>query len=361
MSDITRETPNFTINLNILKQNFNTFKNNLINKNDIIAYAIKANYSSCIINCLNLLGSYFEVSSFFEFQQLINLGISANKIIINGYISNNEQLKKYISSKALLIVESENILHQLIDLNVPCNIGLRINLDYLKKDDDKFHIKNTRFGIRLDEKIVNIIKNNKKINLICLQSHNSNHTKEPQTYQKIASELCNLIKTYKLNSIQFLNLGGGYKIAQNFYTFKEYVFYINKALIENNIQNISIIYEPGNSLTRTIATYTTKVIDKKIIDEYIYIILDGTKHHISHDNNNLVFPFKIIYKNKNKSIINKQILTGCTCKTFDIFLELINSEELNINDEVIFFETGAYTINKAPIFLIDQPQIYFNK
>lgn len=115
MSDITRETPNFTINLNILKQNFNTFKDNLINKNDIIAYAIKANYSSYIINCLNLLGSYFEVSSFFEFQKLINLGISANKIIINGYISNNEQLKKYISSKALLIVESENILHQLID------------------------------------------------------------------------------------------------------------------------------------------------------------------------------------------------------------------------------------------------------
>ncbi|WP_373454077.1 hypothetical protein [Brachyspira hampsonii] len=55
-----------------MKEKFNTFKNSIkkYNRDDIIAYAIKANYDKKIIKTLNIEGSYFEVGSYYEFSLL---------------------------------------------------------------------------------------------------------------------------------------------------------------------------------------------------------------------------------------------------------------------------------------------------
>ncbi|PTY40957.1 hypothetical protein DQ06_10555 [Brachyspira hampsonii bv. II] len=272
-------------------------------------------------------------------------------------------MNKYISSKSTLIVDSYTKLKYLENINYKIQIGIRINLDYIKQNKEIFREKNSRFGIDINNFNFNNILKNKNIKITCLHAHLSQNTKDPDIYYSIADELCKIIKNNKLHNIKYIDIGGGYKIHSNFWKFSDYVKSTLKALKDNDMKNIKLIYEPGNSMVRNAVSYHITIIDKKIINGITYLITDGTKHHIELLIKSDFLKYKIIYYNKYKA--NKytenpiQIIAGCTCKASDIFIKLNNHRELNINDSIIFYDAGAYIINRIPNFLIEKPNIYY--
>ena len=113
-------------------------------------------------------------------------------------------------------------------------------------------------------------------------------------------------------------------------------------------------------MVRNAVSYHITIIDKKIINGITYLITDGTKYHIEPIIKTDTFKYKIIYSKKNKYIRNPiQVITGCTCKSSDIFITLKDHRELNIDDIVIFYDIGAYIINSISDFLIEKPNIYY--
>lgn len=362
---IKKITPYFLINIKKIKKQFCIFKNSIVkyNRNDIIAYAVKANYDEKIINALNEKGAYFEAGSFYEFSLLKKLKIDDKKIIINGSIINSNIMNQYLSSKALLIVDSYTRLKYLENINFKIKIGIRINLDYIKTNNEIFKEKNSRFGIDANNfNFYNILKN-KNIKIVCLHAHISQNTKEPGIYYTIVNELCQIIKKHQLKDVKKIDVGGGYKIHTKFWKFEDYTKNTLEALKNNNMEYIQLIYEPGNSMVGASVSYHIKIIDKKNINDITYLITDGTRHHIELLIKSNFLKYKVMkskkYKTDEYNKIPIQVIAGCTCKASDIFITLKDYQELNIGDMIIFYDAGSYTINRIPNFLIENPNIYY--
>lgn len=361
MSNNKRKTPYFLVDLKKIKKEFISFKYSICsaNRDDIIAFAVKANYDKKILSTLHTLGSYFEVSSYDEYSMIVK-NIPSSQIIVNGCIENQSIIKKYISQKCLVIIDSITRLQWLNKLNTAVNIGIRLNIDTIREKYDHFSEKSSRFGISIDD--FHEVLKYKNLSIVCLHIHISNHTKEPNTYGMLIDIMCKIAKKYKLKDLMYIDVGGGYKIAKHFWNYNDYTAQIYKILKKNNLEHIKLIYEPGNAITRTSTSYITTVIDKKRLNNILYIILDGFKYHIEFSNKNIDSNYKIIrVSNKNIQKINKQVVAGCSCKSSDIFFELKNQYELNIGDMVIFDGVGAYTTNRVSNFLIKKAKIYYKE
>ncbi|WP_086289163.1 hypothetical protein [Campylobacter devanensis] len=356
------KTPFFKINIKKVKKKYSNLQHSIktLYRNDIIAFALKANYDIKIIKLLKNLGSYFEISSEYEFNLLQKYNVDTKKIIFGGVIINKKILKKYIKAGIYLITDSINILKELNDFGLEVEVGIRINLDYIKENNIHFYDRYSRFGIECSD--IPSIKRFNNIKITCLHAHIPRHDKRPDEYFTITNELCNIIKTFKLSHVKYIDIGGGFKVNKEYWQYVDYAKQVKKALVVNNMENITIIYEPGNSLVLDSTKYITKVIDKKYLHNTQYIYTDGFKEHINHSGRNIINNYKIIRakntKKQNKEI-DKQIIVGCSCRTNDILTIVEDSNEIQIGDYIEFRELGGYTQNRISNFLIRRPKIYY--
>jgi diaminopimelate decarboxylase len=265
---------------------------------------------------------------------------------------------KYIDSGALVIFDSISQLQWIQNIGYPIQIGIRLNLDYIKKDDSLYNCKISRFGIDAGESsIFDLIGRNKNIRITCLHCHFSGNSRDPNVYAEIAKELCRIIKEKGLSCVQMIDIGGGYKIAPQFWNFNDYVNTVTAALVEQSMENLTVIYEPGNSLVRTSCSYITKIIDEKSMNGISYLTVDGTRLHLSPNNARNKFDYKI--KQQGDNIVSKQMIAGSTCKESDIILELNNSKRLSVGDIIQFDNLGAYVLNEISDFLLRKPEVYY--
>lgn len=354
------KTPFFQINTKKIKNKYQSLLQSIDNshRNDIIAFALKANYDKKIINILNNLGSYFEISSEYEFDLLQKHYVKSQKIIFSGIITNDKTLKKYIKAGIYLIIDSINMLKKINSFGIKLEVGIRINLDYIRENNAHFYEKHSRFGIKYSD--IPLIKKLDNIKITCLHTHISKHDKRPDEYFTITNELCKIINTFNLNHIKYIDIGGGFKIHTRFWSYSDYVKKIKEALIRNNMKSTTVIYEPGNSIVLDSTKYITKVIDKKYIHDILYIYTDGFSGHINHSKKNITDNYRIIQTTKSKSKkLEKQVIVGCSCRENDILSIVRNSNEIEIGDYIEFHDLGGYTQNRISNFLIGYPKTYY--
>jgi len=354
------ETPCFLIDVNKVKQKYQTFKKAITdcNRNDIIAYSIKANYDKNIVTMLDNSGAFFEVCSEFELSKLQEYNIELNKIVINGFIENKNMVLEYINGGALVIVGSDYDLQWVNSINFPVDIGIRINLDYIKKDCNLYSCKRSRFGIDIRNNVLfDLILKNKNINVICLHCHFSGNTRDPVIYADIVNELCEIINKYKLKHVKIIDIGGGYKVGPKFWSFADYVNNIVAALKSRNMEKLKVIYEPGNSVVGNSCSYITKIIDVKSIHGLTYVTVDGTSIHLFPRQGKRLLDYRIPLRKGETE--EKQIIVGNTCKESDVILEINNSRKLEIGETLRFDNLGAYLLNEIPAFLLEYPSVYY--
>lgn len=352
MSDNSKKTPYYLIDIKKIKDNYISFKNSIdaAGREDIIAYSVKANYNPVIISILNELGAFFEVCSDYEYNLIISQGINPAHIIVNGCFFENYD--KYKGS--ILIIDT---LEQLMKWkNDGCNeiIGIRINMDHITVDE-RFRNKQSRFGIKVfgkrEKELLKGIDVNK---IICLHCHLSGNNREPSIYKDVVKELNRIRYIFNLNSLKYLDIGGGFKTGSNnsFWSFSKYV---------NEVCNvcgkeIQIIYEPGNSLVRNCAEYHTKVIAVKKINDKNIVVIDGSSLHIPKNYlKNLEYH---IENNSKKSRVQGGIIYGNTCKESDLLLELSDEDMITTGDGLVVENIGAYSINEVRTIILGMPNIY---
>ncbi|MBH1940650.1 hypothetical protein I5677_07090 [Mobilitalea sibirica] len=355
------KTPYFLINLNRVEQNYTTFNNAIErnNRKDIIAYSIKANYDRNIIDKLKHMGAYFEICSNFEFNKLCEYEVDLKKVIINGLFRSKNEIMNYIDNGSLVIFDTISQLRWIQNIDYPIQIGIRLNIDYIKNDDSLYGCKISRFGIDVrDNEIFDLIQKNKNIMITCLHCHFSGNSRDPLIYAAITTELCRIIRENRLSSVKMIDIGGGYKIAPQFWSFNDYVHTVTSTLVKQAMEHLTVIYEPGNSLVRTSCSYITKIIDEKNMNGISYLTVDGTRLHLSPKNERNKFDYKV-KQQQDGIIVSKQLIVGSTCKESDIILELNNIKRLSVGETIQFDNLGAYLINEISDFLMHKPEIYY--
>lgn len=353
---VTSSQSRFLINLSSVRANYLAFSDAIhqYQRNDIIAYSVKANYDSKIMQTLASLGSYMEVCSEFEYNQAIEYVKSPRNIIINGFHVEPDLLLQHIKLGSLVILNSIDELKYLTEINIPVRIGIRLNLDYIKNGELYFsHF--SRFGISPSAPELLKILTNSNIQIICLHCHFSGNSRSPEIYYNIVQELCRIISSHRMKDVQMLDIGGGYKVGPTFWTFDDYVNKVNMALYKAHQEHLRVIYEPGNSIVRNTCSYHTFVIAIAQHNGIRDIVISGTKYHCGQGRRNLENFIRFANSPIRPLCHEVQRITGCTCKESDILCELTHFPYLEIGDELVIDELGAYTMDEIPQFLLPAP------
>lgn len=355
------KTPCFIVNTNKAVMHYKNWMSafQTYNRNDLIAYSVKANYDSEIIERLNNEGCMFEVCTKHEYELLVSKGINPKKIIVNGTICDAADFGFYASNKSLVILDSDRAVNIAIDSNIECYIGIRCNLDWVKMDKSLYRSCSSRFGIDNVEGCLHKIEQARHLKLVALQAHFSGNTRAPQVYRDIVRGLSDIVAKYKLKCIELFDIGGGYKIANNYWHEIDYVKAVCQELVNNGLENIHVVYEPGNAIVRDSVSYLTKIIDVKMIQDKKYCIVDGSTLHIPYLKRTKLFDYEVLGKNYEYRI-KEQIIVGCTCKETDVFACLYDDFEILNNNCLVIDNVGAYVINEISSFLLDIPSFYYD-
>ncbi|OCA84981.1 type III PLP-dependent enzyme [Pseudobacillus wudalianchiensis] len=155
--------------------------------------------------------------------------------------------------------------------------------------------------------------------------------------------------------LAYINVGGG--IGVNFsdlhqsFHWDGFTDELQRLIVQENMQDVTIIFECGRFLTSSCGYYAVEIIDiKETHSKAFAVIRGGTQHFrlpVSWQHNH---PFTIIpiekwrYPFERKAVGSQEItIVGQLCTPKDVFAKDVMIEELRIGDIIMFLYTGAYS------------------
>lgn len=361
------QTPCFIINKAELENNIlsfiNALKDNFVNF--IFSYSLKTNTLPYILSIVKNFGGYAEVVSYDEYNLAREVGFLPNQIIYNGPMKDKETFLTSVENGGYINIETHREIDWLKDatINKDTHIGVRLNIDANNKffDASNFNHVKSRFGFSYENgDFENIIKQLYEIGVdrIGLHLHRATKTRDIKVYQDICRYAIDVIKKLNLK-IDFIDIGGGfYGNMPNKPSYGDYAQAI-KTIVEKhmNINNITVIVEPGNAIIASPIDYILSVIDIKNVNNNLICVTNGSRNDIDPYFHKSNYNYEIL-PSSNKVTVVEQQLVGCTCIESDIITILKNEKRLNVDDKIKFKWVGAYTSTLSPNFIRLIPTIY---
>jgi len=346
--------------------------------NFIIGYSYKTNYLPSLIKEMSKLGSYAEVVSRLEYDLALKIGVQPNMIIFNGPLKSYDDIAIALEGDSILNIDSLTQVasvkkYVLSNSNRQYKIGLRVNFDLTVdgKSPLQSGYKQSRFGFCVEdgafEEVLNELNQITNLSIVGLHGHFSTSIRSLNNYSRLTQVLCDLSRKYLANTLEYLDVGGGFfgdvpKIMNkndvpSFDDYAETICSIINKEKGNFKNNILLIIEPGLSLVVDTFNFYSKVIDvKKSRDEY-FVLVDGSVHNIKpslHKKNMPMEHVKNTHEIYNKEKFN---VVGYTCMEKDYLAINYEGEMPKVGDCLVFSNVGAYTIVLNPPFIKERPPI----
>lgn len=357
------KSPCFIIDKNKLDENINNIINgcNILENNVIISYSLKTNPVSYLIKYLNKKKIHIEVVSEDEYNYALSLGVRGENIIYNGPIKSKKSLIKALTKGSIVNIDSYAELEWLLESNLKNKkIGIRVNVpidDDIKPFFDSSE-KVSRFGFDIinDKSLSEYfyrLKKEKNIVINSLHFHCNTTNRNTLIYKKIITYCDSILNNFDLQ-LDYLDIGGGF-LGGNENNFITYTNVIKKALEEsNNLKDINIIIEPGAAIIATAVSYYCKITNKKIINGYEIITIDGSRIHVDPTFSNKKYNYLSSCSQKSQLPI---IVCGFTCMEKDK-INIGENLEFKIGDYILFNRIGAYTMSFIANFINSYPNVY---
>lgn len=334
-------------------------------------YCTKCNHFSHVVNEVMKHDVNLETSSSFDIDLIRSLFIEGKidkeRIIINNGYKTDEYLKKIIGlikdgfTNVIVVLDSKRELERLIKLadGTQVKIGVRMAIN----EEPQSSYYTSRLGIRESE-ILDLfesqIKSNKLIELKMLHFFVDSGIKDSLYYW---GEFQRALKLYielkkKCNSLNGLNLGGGFPIRNNLgfeydyeYMINEIVKNIKEGCEKDSIPEPDIYTEFGKYTVGESGAIIFKVLEQKQQnDAEKWYIIDNSLMNTIPDAWSIHEKFILLPINKWGNEYDRVNIGGISCDHSDYY----NSEDLN--QEVIlpkikedseplyigFFHSGAY-------------------
>lgn len=339
-----------------------------VGKNTII-YSMKANPNPHIIKILSSLGCYVETASEGEYSVLKTLGIPVNNIIYSGQAKSESGISQAINDGVFLInVESKKQMELVIKYSEKhkkeTKVLLRINPSSID-NNAVLKMGGTPSPFGVDECYIKEIAKMTKgtcVKLTGLFMYNGSQYYCSSSIYNNTKYLCNLANEYKdLMDLEYLDFGGGFGVveSEDQHELDMNDLKIKLTQVDQHLDALDIkkaFFESGRYLTSSCGILVSTVVDTKMSRSKKFVILDsginntGIKQYCYRTYE----PFLLVVGNKTNKI-EHQILVGPTCTTIDRVHRGINLPSINIGDNVIFLESGAYLMSYSPIHFCGHP------
>ena len=244
------------------------------------------------------------------------------------------------------------------------NVGIRLNVNISDVSPEDADGENdfSRFGFNDDTEefsdAINAIKSMPQVRLAGLHIHRTSHSRSVRFYENSVSYAAKVIKKYGLD-LDYIDVGGGFfGIFRNAPSFEDYSEAIYNALKKHNLENLSVIVEPGNALVASAFTFYSTVIDVKQLPHARILTTDGSRNDIDPFFRKNRYLNEIFRHDENGNVVPLQIVAGATCLEYDQLFRLENEVELKVGDVIKYNNVGAYTLTLTPNFINYLPRVY---
>ncbi|MBW8348430.1 diaminopimelate decarboxylase [Bacillus sp. IITD106] len=369
----------YLLNVNKLRENYwkinNAFRSRYANF--IIGYSYKTNYLPYLCKELSKLGAYAEVVSRLEYDLAIKIGEDPKRIIFNGPLKSREDIFYALNNESLINIDSIYEInfvkeYALNNQDKDIKIGLRINFDIsqgrVSALQEGYEV--SRFGICVEngnlEAALNNLKTVKNIKIIGLHGHFSTRNRSLQTYRIITQTLCHLAKEHLLDTLEYIDVGGGiygelpdsfFIVAPTFDDYAETICEVMNREFGHLSNKPNLILEPGISMVANTFIFFAKVIEVKKVRDQNFVLVDGSVHNVKPTMHKTNLPMQIVRKNEKAEENEDFHIVGYTCMEKDYLAHNVQDSLPEKNDYMIFENVGAYTIVFNPPFIKERPGI----
>lgn len=347
------------------EDNYINLKNSFCNQYDNfnIAYSYKTNYIPKLCKIVKNYGGYAEVVSEMELELALRIGVEPANIIWNGPIKQLQNVENLLIAGGTVNIDSDIEMENILCIaekypDKKINVGIRCNFDV---GDGVL----SRFGIDVDsisfEKIIQIFKENRNLNLINLQCHFAKRNVEfwPTRAEKM------LQVTDKVEGIigyipERLDLGGGLfgnmpdSLKQQFHCFiPTYTDYANAVVAAFNShfpnKKPELVIEPGSALAADSMKFVARVKSIKTVRDKTFATVLGSQKNISMTGVNP--PMEIYAVDNYETLYSDVDIVGYTCIESDILYKNYTGT-LGLGDFAVFSNCGSYSVVMKPPFIL---------
>jgi len=353
-------TPAYIYSELCLSNNYKSFEKALekkLGKEDpkLIAYSVKANSNSAVINALIKLGSGAAVVSSGELKRAKKAGINGEKIVFSGVGKTKEELTFALDSNVMQfniesIPELEMLSEIALSKNKEAPIAFRINPDIDAGGHEKISTggSNTKFGIPYKDalNVYEYAKNLPGIKVVGIDIHIGSQITDLEPFKMAFNKVLLLYKELKGNGHNIINLdlGGGIGVP---YDNNTKPFHIDKYadLINQKFGALGckLIFEPGRYITANAGILLTKVIINKESYNNNFLIIDAAMNDILRPALYDAYHEVISVKEniKGQELIDYQVV-GPICETGDIICRKAVLNKIEREDLLAIKFAGAY-------------------
>jgi len=317
-----------------------------------IYYAVKANSLPEVLKLLADKGSNFDVATVYELDQILDLGVTPDRISFGNTIKKEEDVK-YAFDKGVRLFVSDSItdLKKISNSAPGSNVFFRI----INEGGEADWPLSRKFGAHPDM-VYHLIIEAKNLGLIPygISFHVGSQQRDVGQWDNAVSQCRYLFDSVKFDGIDLkaINIGGGFpahylKSAPSIDTYAKEITRILKDDFGDNFPEI--IVEPGRSIVADSGVLVTEVImisKKSIINQYEWVYIDCGIYNGLFDtiNESIKYPLfseRILSSKDTKEII----LAGPTCDSLDVLYEDYKYSipaDLKEGDRLYVLTTGAY-------------------
>ena len=342
-----------------------------------IGYSYKTNYIPYLCRLIQNMGGYAEVVSRLELDLALKIGCPPAEIIYNGPVKTADDIAFALSSGIIVNIDTLRELEFVTHIakqqpETSIRIGLRINIS-LVDSQGKSHLQNElpsgRFGFSDNalKAAVRQLKETLNVQVCSLHGHTSSSNRSVWGYRTIATKLAEVGGRHFPESIEFLNVGGGFYgrpvpamgLAEA-PTFDDYAEAICEVLHQHpwiKTRRPRLVIEPGMALAADALSFVTQVFEVKRIGNERLAVVDGSIFNVKPTLHQRNHPYTIIKKEIGAGPKVLYSIVGATCMEKDRLLQEIESVEIEREDFIRIENVGAYTVVMTPPFINLAPPI----
>lgn len=344
-------------------------------------YSIKCNPHKDVVNRVLHSGFGSDAAGLNEVLMSAEAGLEKDKIFYSAPGKTKEDIERAIT-KSILIADSLNEVKLIEKVaeerNISVNIGLRINPNFSFTGDKG---SPSKFGVDEDAAFEFVKdlhnKGNKNVKITGLHVHLKSQELNAEALRLYYDKMFALGEKFKEIGInlEFLNMGSGMGVPYSADDTALDVNYLGKyvsgrvAEFKKNNPNTSVIIETGRYVVCKSGIYVTKVLDKKVSFGKTFVILKNTLNGFvrpslaqlveKYSRQEYPAATEPLYTGKNSfgfytlkdDTAEKETVTlvGNLCTGADVIAENISLPKLEIGDNVIISNAGAYRAVLSPM------------
>ncbi|CAF1435003.1 unnamed protein product [Rotaria sordida] len=323
-------------------------------------YAIKCNDDINVIKLLAYLGAGFDCASKGEIKKVMDLGVSADRIIFANPCKQSSYIR-YAQEVGVetMTFDNEQELMKIKKMYPNAKLVLRIVTD----DSNAVCRFSMKFGADMNTARILMEKaRDNGLDIVGVSFHCGSGQMTSKAFVD-AIQNARTIMNYGIKlgfNMNLLDIGGGFPGntgTENY--FSEIATAVNRALEEHfpNDGTIRIIAEPGRYYVASAYSLATNVIaSREMIDaetgdiNHMYYINDGVYGSFNCVLYDHYVPEPYLLDNNESNEKFTSSIWGPTCDGLDCIHSSIKMPKLNIGDWILWKNMGAYTISAAVEF-----------